>query len=67
MFAVFNLIFLLKSAHKDTMKLLDFKGCVNLFFKITWVATFIQERTHFAKIVAVLDISYFANLMSSSS
>jgi hypothetical protein len=29
-----------------------FKGCVNLFFKITWVATFIQKRTHCAKIVA---------------
>jgi hypothetical protein len=34
------------------MKLLDFKGCVNLFFKITWVPTFIQKRTHCAKIVA---------------
>lgn len=47
----FNLIFLLESAHKDTMKLLDFKGCVNLF-KTTWVAIFIQKRTHWAKIVA---------------
>jgi hypothetical protein len=39
------LTFLLKSAHKDTMKLLDFKGCVNLFFKITWVALYSKKNS----------------------